>query len=660
MKLDKGKLLEAFKADLSAAKTSNLEMMDKVAQWRREYNGEPYGNEQNGKSKIVSRDIKKQSEWQHASLLEPFISTDNIITCSPITYEDFPAARQAEVLLNTQFCRQFPRYNFMSKAIKVLDRDGTVVIQTGWDYEEKEVTKQIEALVIDEFGNQQVIMQEVTDIEIIKNKPTAKVCRFEDVFIDPTCQDNIDEAQFIIYRYETDLSTLRKDGRYKNLKQVAKNCSDTDDADYDSPDTSEFRFKDAARKKLLVHEYWGNYDIDGDGIAEPIVCTWVGDVIIRLQSNPYPDKKPPFIVVPFTSIPFRIQGESNAEVIGPNQQVKTAIVRGFLDNMAKSNNGQVGIRKNSLDQANKKRFLAGKNFEFNGSINDFWQGSYNNLPTSAFNMLTLMDSDIANLTGVRGFEDAAGNNIGTVGEQEPSDAATTRRSNIIRNIAINLVEPLLRKWLAYDMEFLEEEEVVRVTEEEFVTIRRDDLEGNIDIGITITTQAEQAGKVRNLSFLMQTLGPNEDPAVRRHIMSEILELMNMPTQAKALREYEPEPDPMEQKVAELQVAELEAKIHKLQQETQKTAAEAEFYKYRMQEVMHNLGYIDAKAAHANATAEKRKSETDMIDLEFLRKDQGTELEDKLKIEEFRRLSNLDYLAFQREFGADKEQLGLVR
>ena len=44
----------------------------------------------------------------------------------------------------------------------------------------------------------------------------------EDIFIDPTCMDNMDECQFVIYRYETDLSTIKSDGRYKNLDKIGK------------------------------------------------------------------------------------------------------------------------------------------------------------------------------------------------------------------------------------------------------------------------------------------------------------------------------------------------------------------------------------------------------------------------------------------------------
>ncbi len=401
MKVKKAELLRCLKADLKAAEPLKNEQDALITKWKNEYNGEPYGNEQKGKSAIVSRDIKKQSEWQHATLVDPFVSTTDIIKCTPITWEDEKAATQNQLLLNTQFCRKFDRFNFMSKAVKVLDREGSLVVQTGWEYEDEDVTTIAEIVVKDELGVEYIKKAEVTKTVVKKNQPTAKVCRNEDIYVDPTCQDNLDNAQFIIYRYETDISTLKLDGRYKNLDKVAKR--DDDDYDYDSPDDTEFKFADEPRKKRVVYEYWGNYDVDCDGIAEPIVCAWIGDVIIRLQTNPYPDAKPPFIVVPFNSVPFQLHGEANAEMIGDNQKVKTAIVRGIIDNMAQSNNSQVAMRKGALDPVNRKKFINGQNFEFNGTQQDFWQGSYNQIPSSAFDMIGLMNNEIESITGTKSF-----------------------------------------------------------------------------------------------------------------------------------------------------------------------------------------------------------------------------------------------------------------
>ena len=607
-------ILKALQADLNDAKPLRKEWDEKIAKWKNWYNGEPYGNEKKGKSAVVSRDIKRQNEWQHPSLIDPFVSTPDIIKARPVTWEDAEAARQNELVLNTQFCRQFNRYMFMTKVVKVLAQEGTAVVMTGWEYEDAIEEVEYPIMSIDPYTGQpvQVGTEIVEEVVVKKNQPTAKVCRNEDVFIDPTCQDDLNNAQFVIYRYETDMSTLLAEGKYSKAR-LKKIETDMRDDDYDSEDDTEFRFKDDPRKKLVVYEYWGNYDVDGDGIAEPIVCAWINNTLIRLESNPYPDQKPPFIVVPFSSVPFQIFGEPNAAMIGDNQQIKTAIYRGIIDNMALSNNGQKGIRKNTLDPVNRTRFYNGENFEFNGSKEDFWDGSYNQLPSSVFNVIELQNNEIESLTGVKGFSGGiTGASLGSTatGARGALDATATRRLDLVRNIAENLIKPLMRKWMAYNAEFLLEEQVVRITNEEFVTIRRDDLEGRIDIDISISTSEDNAAKAQELAFMLQTIGPNEDPSVRRMLMAEIARLQKMPDLAKKLEEYQPEPDPVAMRMQELQVALLEAQVAN------------ERAKGKENEV--DVYLKTAKAQTEAAKAKALSSEADLKDLSFLEKESGIE------------------------------------
>lgn len=654
-KINKSELLQALRKDLKSAELLNSQWTAKITEWKNAYEGKPYGNEQKGKSAIISRDVKKQSEWQHASIIDPFVSSDEVIKCVPITSEDVSSARQNELLLNTQFTRKFDRFNFMTKAVKVLDMEGTVVVQTGWDYLDEEITVEREVVVTDDYGFQSVELQEVKETIVKKNQPTARVCRNEDIYIDPTCQDDLDAAQFVIYRYETDLSTLRQDGRYKELDKVAKAGDEVGtNFDYREEDETNFRFSDAPRKKILVHEYWGNYDVNDDGIAEPIVCAWVNDIIIRLQDNPYPDGKPPFLVVPFHSVPFQIHGEANAELIGDNQKIKTAIFRGVIDNMAQSNNGQVGIRKGGLDAMNRKKWQAGQNFEFNGSPADFWQGSYNQIPGSAFDMIGLMNNEIESMTATKSFSGGiTGGSLGSTatGARGALDATSTRRMNVVRNIAENLVKPLMRKWMIYNSEFLEDEEIVRVTSEEFVPVRRDDLAGKVDIAITVSTAEDNAAKSQELSFLLQTVGPNEDPTIRREIMAQIMELMRMPEQAKKIRDYKPEPDLDQEQMKQLELQRIMLENRKLQSEIESNFA-------RANENSVDVELKTAKAAVESAKARKLGSDADMQDLKFLKEDEGMSQKDRLELEDFKRKANLDTLAFQAEYGGPNEQLGM--
>lgn len=659
--ITEARLLSNLKADFTASKLLRNELDQKIARWKSEYNAEPYGNEVNGRSKLVSRDIKKQSEWQHAALIEPFVSTPDIIKANPVTSEDAEIAPKIEVLLNTQFCRQFSRYNFMTKALKVLDQEGTVVIRTGWEYEEKivEVEEDREIPNPDYQRAIEAVNQGITDPSIlqgieptlitkvrvrktkpVKNHPTAMVCRNEDIFIDPTCQDDMDKCQFVIYRYETDMTTLKQAGIYKNLDKIKipTGLTGTNDTEYITEDSTSFRFSDTARKKIVVHEYWGNYDINGDDIAEPIVCTWIDNTIIRLEDNPFPDKKPPFLIVPFSAIPFKLYGESNAELLSDIQKIKTAIYRGFIDNMALSNNGQKGIKKGSLDEYNKQRFLNGENFEFNHYASDFFIGNFNELPSSIFNVLTLMNNEAESITGVASFNTGInGNALGSTATsiRGAIDSASTRRLNIVRNISENLVKPLLRKWLAYDAMFLDEESQYRITNDTFVYLKRDDLGANIDIDLSISTSDDNRAKAQELAFVLQTVGPSEDPRLRKILMAQIAQLYRMPDLAKMIMDYKSEPDPMAEQMQQLQMQLLQAEIANTQAKAGENTVDQDVKRAKVQTEL-------AKAKSLNSMADK-------TDLDYVHQYSGIKEKEALQRQQL-----------QNQFNIDRETLKLLQ
>ena len=614
----KKQLLTAFKADLQAADTLRLDAVADRDEWRAQYNGEPYGNEEKGKSAIVSRDIKRQDEWQHASVKDPFVSDQDIIKCRPITFEDKAASEQNELVLNYQFTRQFPRYKFMTDVIKLYYSEGTVVVKTSWNYEDTIEKVEMPTFGIDQITGQpeQIGTQLVRKLKILINKPDAEICRLEDIYMDPTAEGDVDKAQFFIHRYESDLSSLRKAKKYKNLKKLAVNMA-RDEGDFDPTDDTEFVFEDNARKKIIVHEYWGNYDIKGTGIAVPIVCTWVNDTIIQLEDNPYPDQSMPFLVLANNSIPFKLYGEANAELVGDNQKVTTAIKRGILDNMANSNNAQKGMRTGALDTLNTKRFLNGKNFTFNGSTADFYEGSYNNIPNSVFQVLEMVNNETESMLGVKDFSAQGGQSLGNTAKAAGGvlDAVSVRKMDIVRNIAENLIKPLMRKWMEYNSEFLQPEEVIRVTNDEFVPIKRDDLQGSIDISIHVSTAEDNSAKAQELVFMMQTGQQTMDEGETRLIRAEIARLQKMPELAKKIEEYKPEPDPYVEEMKHLEKEKLKAEIEE-----------------RLSRARENAVDMRAKTAKAildEARARDLNSGADLKDLDFTRKADGSEFDEKM-------------------------------
>lgn len=620
MKVNKKEILSAFKDDFRASETHQEGWGAKRQDWSSQAFGEPYGNEVEGKSRIVSKDIAKQISWMLPSLADPFLSSQDIAKTNPVEASDVKRAEQSELLLNTYFCRKFPRHNFIMKSLKVLLTEGTVIVKTGWDYEDEEVDIEVETVVEDEYGNEYIEVVESTEVRVLKNQPTAEVCRNEDIFIDPTCMDDLDKCQFVIHRYETDMSTLRKDGRYKNLDKLSKQTPDVyNDADgYETEDETGFKFKDEPRKKLVVYEYWGYYDVNGDGEVEPIVCVWVNNTIIRLETNPYPDGKPPFVIVPFDSVPFQMFGEALAEIIGDNQKVKTAITRGIIDNMAQSNNGQMGFARGALDDNNRRKFLRGDNFEYNGNMSQFWQGSYNQIPSSAFDMIGLQNNEIESQTGVKSFSGGiTGSALGgtATGARGALDATSVRRTALVRNIAENMIKPLMRKWLAYFGEFMEPEEVVRVTNQEFVPIQKDDVLGQFDIEITVSTAEDNSARAEQYSFLLQTLGNNLPFELSQKVLAKIAKLARDPELEKGILEYKQEPDPVAEQLKQIAV-------EKAQLENDKLRAEIERDKARAYEDQIDAKVKLAKMESELARARKLNSDADMVDLNYIDRDHG--------------------------------------
>lgn len=626
-------ILRIFKEDMRAADTLRLEMVAKVEEWSKQYDGSPYGNEVKGKSSFVSRDIKRQDEWQHASVKDPFVSDQDIIKCSPVTAEDRAAAEQNQLVLNYQFTRQFNRYKFITDVIKLLYKEGTVVVKTGWDYDDEEVVEKIPKMDFDVFGNPVPTGEfiETKRLDVLVNKPDATICRIEDIYVDPTCEGDLGKAQFVIHRYESDMSSLRKSGKYtdEDLKRLAKAGTDNSDASYEEEDETEFKFTDEPRKKLLVHEYWGNFDLKGTGIAIPVVCTWVNDTIILLAENPYPGGDLPFLVVPGNSTPFKLFGEASAELIGDNQKIATAIKRGIIDNMVNSNNSQKGVRAGALDRTNMQRYLNGKNFEFQGSTNDFYDGSYNQIPSSVFNVLEMVNNETESMLGVKSFSGGInGSALGSTARAAGGvlDAVSVRKLDIVRNIAENLIKPLMRKWMSYNSEFLREEEVVRITNEEFVTIRRDDLKGHIDIEIEVSTAEDNAAKGQELAFLLQTIGPNMDTGIQKLLMSQIAKLKKMPDLAKMISEYEPTPDPLVQRMRELEAMKLEVEIEERRSRAAENAVDVRLK--------------NAQAALAESKAREVSSSADLKDQDFLDRASGKPEMDKMMEKSFDRETQL--------------------
>jgi hypothetical protein len=463
--------------------------------------------------------------------------------------------------------------------------------------------------------------ESVTQMRTKVNRPTLDICDYRNVVIDPSCKGKLRAAQFVVYSFETSLSELKKSGKYKNLDQINVTANTIlGDPDHATQTPSNFNFADQARQKFVAYEYWGFRDIDGSGLVKPIVAAWVGDTLIRMEENPFPDKELPFVQVQYLPVRRENYGEPDGELLEDNQKVLGAVTRGMMDLMGKSANSQTGTAKNFLDAPNRKKFQEGRDYEFNNVDPSVavHMHKYPEIPASAQFMVQMQNLEAESLTGVKTYSDGvSSNSLGDVaaGIRGALDAASKRELGILRRLSNGIVQ-IGRKIISMNAVFLSEEEVVRITNDEFVAIRRDDLGGEFDLSLTISTAEEDNAKAQELAFMLQTVGPKVDSKITFTIMADIARLRKMPDLAKRLEDYEPQPDPLQQRIQELEIAKLEAEIAKIQSETQENYANAELD-------MSKSGTEQAKTRHLNSIADK-------TDLDFVEQESGVTQERDLQ------------------------------
>lgn len=276
-----------------------------------------------GRSSVQPKLIRRQAEWRYSALSEPFLSSDKLFNVYPVTFEDQDAAKQNELLLNWQFRTKLNRTKLIDDFVRTVVDEGTAILRMGWRRETETAFEEVPvweyALDNDPAMQQQwaqVLIQAMQmqqsnprgwnemqpDIKaaaeyfqqtgqpvratqvgtehqeyekVLVNEPTVDILHYQNVYFDPSCQGDVDKAQFVVVSFETSRAELEKDGRYKNLDAVlwdSTSILSQPDHATSTPDT--FNFKDVPRRRVVAYEYWGWYDIKGDGKLKPIVATW--------------------------------------------------------------------------------------------------------------------------------------------------------------------------------------------------------------------------------------------------------------------------------------------------------------------------------------------------------------------------------------------------
>ena len=662
--------LVELRQDLDYARKETTEQTANVEGWldlRNIQGKEKARGAKKGRSTVQPKLVRKHNEWRYPALTEPFLNTDRMFTVLPRTGEDQQSAKQNQMVLNWQFDTQIDKVSFMDKYVRTAVDEGSVIVRIGWEREyasrEREETVydffepvpddpqsaqqaqivaqaiqllqanspeyerldeviqtsaeksvELQTLVIANPTGTETVIQE----EMVRNGPSLKIINIKNIFIDPSCEGNWNEAQYIIHTYEATRSEMeKKKDQFQNLDKVnweqakvglqAGNPDHTTQTPYEDPRAS------SDKQKVLVYEYWGMWDIRDDKLMVPVVVSWIGDTIIQMEESSFPDGKPPFVIVPYMPITDSVFGEADASLLQDNQRIIGAVMRGMIDLMGRSANAQYGFTKGALDPVNKRRFINGEDFEFN-PLGDprsmIHLLAFPEIPNSAQQTIETQSLEAESLSGIKSFNTGiSGDTFGrtATAARGALDAAAIREISILRRLAAG-IKKIGEKIISMNAQFLSDKEVIRVTNEEFIEIKREDLEGEFDLKVDISTAAMDDQKATDLGMILQTVGPDMDPGLRQVVLGEIADLKRMPHLADRIRNYQPQPDPIAQKRAELELAKLEAEVQLDTAKAQEALARAGKTGQETQDIATGVAHEREVERHGGQARGNRESE----------------------------------------------------
>jgi hypothetical protein len=335
------------------------------------YYGQPFGDEEEGRSQVVSMDVRDTVQGILPSLMRIFFGPERVVEFVPSGPEDVQAAEQATDYVDFIFKRDNQGFKILHSAFKDALVRKVGIVKYWWD-ESVEVKAEsfsmldeqtmmfltqdpdIEISAVREYpvpGTQpmndaQGIMTPppmMYDVEIKRRIKTGKVkiesLPPEEFLIDRRAK-SIDEATFVGHRTMKTVSDLVAMGYdYDEMVEVAGNGNDFDDnQEYTARNPfaviSTANNGDPSSKSVLYIEGYLKVDFDGDGIAEMRrICTvGTGNKVIRneiVDDRQFADFCP-------DPEPHTFFGMCPADVVMDIQRIKSNVQRGILDSLAQS------------------------------------------------------------------------------------------------------------------------------------------------------------------------------------------------------------------------------------------------------------------------------------------------------------------------------------
>ena len=552
------------------------------------------------KSKFVSMDLANVIEWMKPSLVEVFTGNESPVTIAGSTIQNDDTATKIQQLIEYQLMR---KNNYTSMVSDVVDEALSTnlgVTKIWWKREENRTRYK---LMYDVNDMQQAMMLtqaslsgeiEIKSIKPLKDAPDLYEVQFDHVkvtsnhpvveYVPPTELrftpegSNLQSCKFVAHRKIVKGDYLKRkelDGTYQNVDKALDDAGDTryTNADeYVNPARNQGGMKptdhDKASKDVELYECYVDVDYNNDGVYEHLIVHCVGNVPLSIQVNEF-DLAPFFALGSVRESRKIFADHALAEQVEGLQDLKTALIRQIIINVAKNNDQQKFI-----DYSKVTDIDALMNGDEYVPINGDPSAAIANPPPANLSPLSMdlvnyAESELQNRTGSTKYNqglDSNSLNSTATGITAILGQADKRIRLIARLFAENWIVPMIRFLILLNRKYGEDVQTFRFKDSE-VSISSNDLDIDYDLVINVGNGAgTKEARIQSYMMLLSNVYPTlsqagvATPKSYYAAGTALLEEMGLKnTQGILLDPDSPEAQQIQQQAAQQQQAQEAAK-----------------------------------------------------------------------------------------------------
>lgn len=485
-----------------------------------------------GKNDFVTHDMWALIEWLMPQLTAAFCGNDSVVAVRPVDQGDGPKADAMRKLIHHQMFNQNPGHVVTRHWMQTACKTNVGFIKVWWD---RQVVEEVHEAVVgplDIASFQAALPPEDKILEIkeledesayirwsqpitLRNQPVIEYVSPAEVRFLPWCR-RLEETEFVAHIPIKTLSDLRRmeaEGVYEGVDAVVKNL---EDPEYDDllrlynpalesitagsevgPDT-----------RVRLNECYMLYDLDGDGVAEPLIVTYCCDTVLRVEPNDI-GRPLVFSITPFSDPEKLYASVSLADIAGEVQAMKTALLRQTLYNISLTNDPRNFIdqtKVNMQDLVDESQWIRtnGPPREVMSLMNPAQVAPYT--ATLLDRLDEQFETETSKSKWSSGQPDMSLNHAATGAITSIIDTGTQRVDGMKRELAETGWRPLYKTLVAMNQRYIDDATMVKVGEAPLM-VDPTDIDGEYDVSIDSALGMGDKGEITQILqvFLQQLL-----------------------------------------------------------------------------------------------------------------------------------------------------------